>query len=102
MGRVFERSSERARRAGQDASPARMIRERTREPDPAPAEGRPPSGARYHLRFGRSYLGNAGVHGFSADLATADVYHALSLLTPILDWYCKSERPDALDQGWES
>jgi hypothetical protein len=41
-------------------------------------------------------LGNAGVHGFGADLTTADVYHALSLLTPVLDWYCKNERPDAL------
>jgi hypothetical protein len=41
-------------------------------------------------------LGNAGVHGFGADLTTADVYHALSLLTPVLDWYCKKERPDAL------
>jgi hypothetical protein len=47
-------------------------------------------------------LGNAGVHGFGADLTTADLYHALSLLTPVLDWYCKNERPDALVQGCES
>jgi hypothetical protein len=41
-------------------------------------------------------LGNAGVHGFAGDVTTADVYHALSLLTPVLDWYCKNERPDAV------
>jgi hypothetical protein len=41
-------------------------------------------------------LGNAGAHGFGGDLTTSDVYHALSLLTTVLDWYCKRERPDAL------
>jgi hypothetical protein len=44
-------------------------------------------------------LGNAGVHSFEGGVTATDVYQSLSLLTPVLEWYCTNERPDALVQG---
>jgi hypothetical protein len=47
-------------------------------------------------------LGNAGVHSFEGGVTATDVYQTLSLLTPVLDWYCTHERPDAIVQGADS
>jgi hypothetical protein len=41
-------------------------------------------------------LGNVGTHRFGERITPADVHQSLSQLTPILDWYLQSERPDAL------
>jgi hypothetical protein len=41
-------------------------------------------------------LGNVGTHRFGEGVTAADVSRSLSHLDPILEWYFKSERPDAI------
>jgi formylglycine-generating enzyme required for sulfatase activity len=39
-------------------------------------------------------LGNVGTHNFGERITAGDVYHSLTQLMPILEWYFEVERPD--------
>jgi hypothetical protein len=43
-------------------------------------------------------LGNVGTHSFGETVTIADVYHSLTQLMLILEWYFEVERPEALSQ----
>src|SRR3954452_22950219 len=43
-------------------------------------------------------LGNVGTHSFGEKVTSADVYHSLAQLMPILEWYFEIERPEAKSQ----
>jgi hypothetical protein len=40
-------------------------------------------------------LGNVGAHHFGERISAADVFHSLTQLMPILEWYFEDERPEA-------